>query len=52
MLKKILWLDNDKAWTNEFVEEMEEAGYAVDVVTMVTEAENLIMEDPNPYNLY
>ena len=38
--KKVLWLDNDSAYLEDYVKTLEGAGYVVKVVTNVTAAEN------------
>jgi len=50
MSKKILWLDNDRAQVNPYLETLNEEGYLAEVVTTVTEAESLL--NSSRYDLF
>ncbi|HXQ35476.1 MAG TPA: response regulator [Anaerolineales bacterium] len=46
MQKKVLWLDNDPAYLEDYVKALERAGYNVTVVTNVTAAESALQNEP------
>ncbi|HEV7683068.1 MAG TPA: response regulator [Pyrinomonadaceae bacterium] len=49
MAKRILWLDNDPAYLEPFIETLTDEGYEVDVVATVAEAEQCLAD--NKYDL-
>jgi CheY-like chemotaxis protein len=54
MAKRVLWLDNDKAYLGPYVKAMRELGYKVELATSVPEAESLVQsssEHSKPYDL-
>lgn len=45
MAKKILWLDDDPAQVEPYLETLKDEGYLAEVVSSVTEAESLLNSD-------
>jgi CheY-like chemotaxis protein len=45
MLRQILWLDNDPAYLEPFVEALKEENYSVTVVESLTEAEKSLQQE-------
>jgi DNA-binding response OmpR family regulator len=46
MSKRILWLDNDLAYLDPFVEALRDENYSVTIVESVTEAEESLQQTP------
>jgi len=52
MAKKILWLDDDPAQTEPYLETLKDEGYLAKVVSSITDAESLLNLNSDRYDLF